>query len=184
MHDAEIMRGWGTVRLLAAMRPQTWKRIALIMLGLTMIAIPVLVVVFLEGEKPTTGTVVFALGLDAMIAFWPGYPLLWNVHGEEMVDVSATSLRWRYNYGIFQSGETIVGHRELSCTTSILRSYRGVDYGSISFWGIDPNGFDRLLYETVIPIPMSSIDTFLEYLDGILPQKELPGEEFPVMLPN
>ncbi len=151
-HTAEVHLSPNTVRLIVSMRPAAWKKWALGLLIGFLMALPFAVALFTGTDESGNRAVVPVIVVIVMLSFWPGIPLLWNVKGEEWIEVSHSALLVQQNWGFFQTAGKVHQFDDVRLIPKVIRTIEGVDYLTISFWSTDENGFDKHLYSNVIPM--------------------------------
>ncbi len=183
-HTAEVHLSANTVRLIVSMRPAAWKKWALGMLIGFLMALPFAVALFTGTDESGSGAVLPVIGVIVMLSFWPGIPLLWNVKGEEWIEVSRSALLVQQNWGFFQTAAKVQQFDDVRLIPKVIRTIEGVDYLTISFWSTDENGFDKHLYSNVIPMPAPQLNTFLDEVGKLFePMGNFQGG-LPPVLPN
>lgn len=154
------------IYLLLSMRPALWKRIALALYPLAIVALLVGVCIVGSDESQQTplwiGFVILCLAI-----LWPGIQLLWNVVGEEFLEISPQAIRWRYNYGIFNTNPVVKNIEIFQASYKYAHACDGIDYGNIQFFCLDENGFKKKLHETTIPIPKTEVLAFFDTLSAL-----------------
>ncbi len=183
-HTAEVHSSPNTVRLIVSMRPAAWKRWAFWLLIVFVVGLPFGVALFTGTDDSGRGAVLPVIGVICMLAFWPGIPLLWNVKGEEWIEVSRTALLVQQNWGFFQTAAKVHQFHDVRLIPKVIRTIEGVDYLTISFWSTDENGFDKHLYSNAIPMPAPELNTFLDKVGKLFePMGNFQGG-LPPVLPN
>lgn len=183
-HTAEVHLSPNTVRLIVSMRPDAWKKWALGMLICFLIAMP-FAVALLTGTDESGGEAVMpVIGVIVLLSFWPGIPLLWNVKGEEWIEVRRIALHTRQNWGFFQTSGKVQQFDDLRLIPKVIRTIDGLDYLTVSFWSTDENGFDKHLFSNVIPMPAPELNSFLAEVGKLFePMGNFQGS-LPPVLPN
>jgi hypothetical protein len=171
------------VQILLSMRPALWKRIALLMYPLALLALVVGVLLDATDDgKQVWPWIVF--GILCLTATWPGIQLLWNVFGEEFLEINTQAIRWRHNYGIVQTTPMVKNFETLRLSYKEDRVLEDISYGYILFFSLDENGFEEQIHETTIPIPKSEVLAFFEALEELFREQELMAFHSEVFLEN
>lgn len=170
------------VLLVSKMEPAFWKRFALALYPIALLAIGIGVLVEGYTEEPQRWPWIL-FGLLMLLFIWSGITLAWNVLGEEFFRLSTEAIQWGYNFRFFQTNPKTVPYQNLKTKYVEVRVVEGVKYGCLQFYGRDDNGFDQLICATSIPIPLADIQKFLCLMDEMFLEQEV-GLEGIVVLDN